>query len=387
LHALAWTVAIVSFRVALIPAQSCRPVSVDEVSEAIVLSTSWAAANVRDDGSFTYRYSRDTGEDLGGYNAVRHAGLVNAMYQAIEVGETGPEGLSYLDAADRGLQYMLDRLVEHDHWAAFAEPRHDVRLGGTALFVASLMHRRRATDETTHDATIHAALRFLIAQQDETGAPAAFWSPSTRLPVPDRFGPFATGEAAWALALGESDFPGLGYGHASDAVISYVVNDRRDREDILIRLPDHWLSYALAERGRPLSPTEVTYTERLAGDFAVMRRVEATRTDEGVQGFLRYGHALGAGVGAMGEGIGGLWRVGRSGVALGDDLDALGAHMECVAAILVDRQVQRDMVRFDESAELGAWFKDGVTQMDDQQHSISALLAAREILMMEADAR
>ena len=350
-----------------------------------MLSTNWAAANVRDDGTFTYRYSRESGDDLGGYNVVRHAGLVNAMYQAVLDGETGPPGLSYLDAADAGLAYMLDRLVEHDDWAAFAEPRHDVRLGGTALFVASLLHRRRATGEMVHDNTIHAALRFLIAQQDETGAPAAFWSPSTELPVPERFGPFATGEAAWALALGETDFPGLGYGEASDAVISYVVNDRREREDILIRLPDHWLSYALAERSRPLSVTETSYTERLAGDFAVMRRVEATRSDAGLQSFLRYGHALGAGVGAMGEGIGGLWRVGQLGIALDEDVEALAHHMECVAAILIDRQVRPDDVRHNAVAEVGAWFKDGVTQMDDQQHSISALLAAREILLTEAN--
>ena len=376
-----------SFRVALIPAQSCRSVSVAEVSEAIVLSTNWAAANVSEDGTFTYRYSRHSGDDLGGYNVVRHAGLVNAMYQAILSGESGPQGLDYQQAADAGLRFMLDRLVDHDDWVAFADPQHDVRLGGTALFAASLLHRRRATNESVHDETIHAALRFLMAQQDETGAPAALWSPSTELPVPDRFGPFATGEAAWALALGESDFPGLGYGQASDAVISYVVNDRREREDILIRLPDHWLSYALAERGRPLSPTEVNYTERLAGDFAVMRRVEATRSEDGLQGFMRYGHALGAGVGAMGEGIGGLWRVGRTGIALGDDVEALSGHMQCVAAILVDRQVRSDMVEFDRVAELGAWFKNGVTQMDDQQHSISALIAAREILIVEADGR
>ena len=95
-----------------------------------------------------------------------------------------------------GCGFMLDRLVDHDDWVAFADPQHDVRLGGTALFAASLLHRRRATNESVHDETIHAALRFLMAQQDETGAPAAFWSPSTELPVPDRFGPFATGEAA-----------------------------------------------------------------------------------------------------------------------------------------------------------------------------------------------
>ena len=288
LHALAWTVGIVSFRVGLLPAQQCRLVSEQEVSTAIDLSAGWAAANLREDGTYTYRYGRDVGEDLGDYNVVRHAGLVNALYQAVELGES-----EYLDPADAGLQYMLDRLVVHEDLVAFAEPRHDVRLGGTALFVASLMHRRRATGDTMHDETIHGALRFLINQQDETGAPAAFWSPATKEPVPNQFGPFATGESAWALALGETDFPDRGYGEASDAVIGYVVNLRRDREDLVFRLPDHWLSYALAERGRPLTEPEANYAARLAGDFALMSRVESTRTDSGLQGFVRYGHALG----------------------------------------------------------------------------------------------
>ena len=380
LHGIAWIIGITSFRVALVPPQSCRSVSIDEVSEAIELSAGWAAANVRADGSYTYRYGRDIGADLGDYNVVRHAGLVNALYQAVELGET-----ENLEAADSGLHFMLDRLRTHDDWVAFASPSHDVRLGGTALFVAALLHRRRATADTVHDETIHAALRFLIQQQDKTGAPSALWSPATEMPIPDNFGPFATGESAWALALGETDFPGRGYGDASDAVIDYVVSERRNREDLILRLPDHWLAYALAERARPLDAAEAEYAARLAGDFALMSRVESTRSDEGIQSFIRYGHALGAGVGAMGEGIGGLWRVAAGNHALVGERAAMAEHMECVAAVLIDRQVHLDDVRFDADFEVGAWFRNDVTQMDDQQHSISALLAAREILRFEAN--
>ena len=375
LHGLAWTMGIASFRIGLVPAQACRAVIDDEIAEAISLSAGWIATNVRSDGSYTYRYDRSTGEDLGGYNLVRHAALVNALYQAADLGDD-----RWLDVADQGLDFMLARQVHHQDWVAFARSPSDVQLGATSLFVAALIHRRRATGDRMHDDRIHEAARFLIAQQDSSGAPYAYWDPGTESPVPDRFGPFATGESAWALALAESDFPGVGYGDASDAVLSYIVNDRRNRENLILRLPDHWASYALAERDRPLDDAELSYVERLAGDFALMSRVEAQRTGDGIQSVIRFGHALGAGVGAMGEGTAGLWRIAHAGNGLAGSQDDLADRVECVTALLVDRQVQADDVVSDAGAEVGAWFKQDVTQMDDQQHTLSSLLLARVIL-------
>jgi hypothetical protein len=45
--------------------------------------------------------------------------------------------------------------------------------------------------------------------------------------------------------------------------------------------------------------------------------------------------------------------------------------------VLVDRQVSGDE---ENRLARGAWFDDGYTQMDDQQHAIAALLGAREVL-------
>jgi len=386
-HGLAWIIGITSFRVGLVAPQVCGSVAEGDLEEAIFLTASWAANNVNADGTYTYRFDRSAGEDLGGYNQVRHAALVSALYQAVESGDN-----RWLEAADLGFGYMTERLVRNNDWAAFAAPGGEVQLGSTALMVAAAIHRRRATGDTVNDALIHEGARFLIAQQDATGAPSAAWDRVTERPVPDRFGPFATGEAAWALALAENDFPGRGYAEASDAVLRYIVEDRRDREDRILRLPDHWASYAFAERNRTLTSAELVYVERLAGDFALMSRVESQRTGEGLQGFVRYGHALGAGVGSMGEGMMALWRLGqvdpasagggpRAGFAVsGFDSSDLTVHVECVTSLLVERQVRPDDVVSNADAEVGAWFRDDITQMDDQQHPLSALLAAREIL-------
>src|SRR5690606_12435676 len=55
----------------------------------------------------------------------------------------------------------------------------------------------------------------------------------------------------------------------------------------------------------------------------------------------------------------------------------------CAAGLLVDRQVdaaEAAEVAHPEAAE-GAWFTEGVTQKDDQQHALSALLLAEPVLV------
>ncbi len=53
----------------------------------------------------------------------------------------------------------------------------------------------------------------------------------------------------------------------------------------------------------------------------------------------------------------------------------------CVGGVLVDRQVGDDDVAPDDdpAAVTGAWFQFDITQMDDQQHALSALLGAAEL--------
>ena len=99
-------------------------------------------------------------------------------------------------------------------------------------------------------------------------------------------------------------------------------------------------------------------------------------------------------MGTLGEGLGNLWFV-----AADADRDAIAERALCVAGMLVDRQADgpgsddpgSDGPGSDDSsvddAELGAWFQFGVTQMDDQQHALSALLLALPILAEQADER
>ena len=367
----AWALLAVGIRVVLLPAERCSTPSTAEVSAALERAVAWAERSVRADGSYAYRYDRSTGEELGGYNLVRHAGMVSALYQ---VATRIP---SAAVAAEAGLDYMLERLVTTPSGIAFADDGIDAKLGATALFVAALHHRRALTGDAAHDATMRSAGEFLAGQIEENGAPAAFWSPATGQPVRGTYSPFGTGEAFWALALLAQDFPGEGWDEPARRIGHYIAVERRDHEHHLLRLPDHWAAYGFDALGERPDDDEARYLRHLAGDFGLMARFESTRTGEGLNRLVRGGQALGAGVGALGEGIGALRRLASREPALADLRDDLAERSGCAVGLLVDRQATGAGTGepAPDDLETGAWFRDGVTQVDDQQHAISALIA------------
>jgi len=61
---------------------------------------------------------------------------------------------------------------------------------------------------------------------------------------------------------------------------------------------------------------------------------------------------------------------------------AAGERSVCVAAMLIERQIDPTEARaFDDARRAaGTWVQFGITQMDDQQHALSALLRAMPIL-------
>jgi hypothetical protein len=83
-----------------------------------------------------------------------------------------------------------------------------------------------------------------------------------------------------------------------------------------------------------------------------------------------------------------LWRVSAVDQSMGADRAVVGERLRCVAGLLVDRQltpaeaarVAEVVPAVDAGAIRGAWFSGAITQEDDQQHALSALLAARGAL-------
>src|SRR5262245_59011795 len=107
--------------------EGCDTPSPAAVENAAEEAIGWLAHNQRPDGRWLYRYDIDDGRDVGGYNWVRHAGVLFALEQASAAGmtEAGP-------VADRGIEAARGRLVVHDDRAALVDAGQ-LTTGGTSL--------------------------------------------------------------------------------------------------------------------------------------------------------------------------------------------------------------------------------------------------------------
>jgi hypothetical protein len=197
--------------------------------------------------------------------------------------------------------------------------------------------------------------------------------------VADTRSPFFTGEILWALARLHAEFPDGGWDVPARRVSTYLATERDDAERRLPPVSDHWGAYAwdeIAAWPAPLTDDELAYAERQAGLFGLQVRYESQRRESGLARLTRGPHALPAGLGTVGEGLGGIRRLAGREPHLDVDHEDLDDRLTCVAGMLTERQTHSDDPRLD-----GAWFRaDDVTQLDDQQHAVSALLAALPVL-------
>lgn len=379
-------VLVAAFRGVVAMPERCGDVSVERLRASVSEAVGWFDRNERADGRWLYRYDRREDRDLGGYNTVRHAGVTMSLYQAAEAGFDDA-----LAVADRGAEYALGHLVRHDGWAAFHPDEGWATTGATGLLVAGLVHRRAATGgDDRYDAELEAMGRFLVSQTEPSGAVLAYWDPQRRTAVPGRYSIFYTGEAYWALALLHTEFPDAGWDEPARRVGRYLATERDEAEDVFPRIFDHWAAYGLAVTAswpdaasaeRPLTGEEVGYARRQAGLGGMQVRWESQRTDGWPNRWLRGRRAPGAGLGTIGESLTSLWLAAGEDERLADLREPLGERAVCAASMLAGRQVGAAEAEgtSDPRRTRGAWFASGVTQMDDQQHALSAVLRALPI--------
>lgn len=365
-------------RVGIVPAEVCPPVTIAGVGMSIEETVAWIARGMTPEGRYTYGYDRR--EDLvnRGYNGPRHAGVTMSLYQAHAV--TGSE--EALATADRGLEFALEGMFSHEGFMAW-EFLGEVNTGANGLLLAALAIRREATGDTIHDEVMRGIGRFLLVQQYPDGSISGYWHRSTGSdPI---YGTYSTGEASWALALLDRAFPGEGWGEAAARTVDYMATERDRREGRITRLPDHWAAYTISElRPGLLTDARIDYARQLAGYFGMRLRFEAQRRGDGINLLLRWFPGPPAGVGTAGEGIGALWLLADD-PRIEDLAPNIAERMICTAGFMVQRQVGAEEAAAGPRPDLtrGAWFYRGYTQMDDQQHVLSSLLAA--LTLMEED--
>jgi len=374
----AWLVAAAVLRVTMLAPEQCPPFAATDARAAAVAAIDWVAANQRADGRYLYEYQRRTGAASGAYNLVRHAATTMAVYQLVAAGET-----RYLEAADRGLGYMLERMVPTGEGAAgWAEPGDDIQLGAVALLAKALLVRREATGETGYDGELRAVGRFMVGQQQDDGVMLESWLAGSAAADPTRRSRYATGEALWALASLHDVFPGQGWDVAAWRTLDYLSLRRDDEERLFPNpWPDQWAAYSLGQMATwGLADHHIAYARRLAAAFGVQVRWDAQRGG-GIASMTHPPEPRGAGFGTVLEGLGSLGILASHDERLSDLDTVLAERLVCGAARLAAAQTGgSDTVGDDPLREVGAWFRNDVTRMDDQQHAASGMLLAEAVL-------
>jgi hypothetical protein len=373
----AWAVAAAGVRILIAQPERCAPLTDASVRHAIGETIDWATRTQAEDGRWIYRYDTVTNGDVAAYELVRHAGLILTLNQAAAAGFDRAQV-----PAARADAYARRFLVHRDDWTALGNidaPAAPIDVGASALWLSALSY------EPTPDLdTMRGLARFLAVNVFANGSVAEKWDPATGQPRPDEFSPFFTGETMWALARMHRLAPTEGWDRIVDRILHYVATERDEAEGWFPPLPDHWVSYALGEitTWRTLDRDEAAYAIRVGELESLQIRYESQRTNSWFSKLTRGNQALGAGVGAMTEALGALWRASGRDPRLREVHAVLAERAQCAAAQLVARQIDereaRRYVRPD--AVQGTWLHDGKTQIDDQQHATSGLLAVLEII-------
>ena len=353
--AIVYVVVLATLRLTLASPEGCDAPSPAALERTAGRAAEWLAENLRRDGSFLYESDRD-GVDLGGYNEVRHAGVLLSLYQAGE-----------LDAADRGLEWAIDHLETIDAGQALA--LHDrASVGGAALLTAALAERRVQTGDDAHDDLLRDLGAFLVSMQRDDGGFYVSIAPSSG--TLDRQGTsrYYPGEALWALARLENLFPDEDWDEPARRAATFIATRRDDVEDVIAPpLNDHWAAYGFAEMATwPTSGVDddvAHYARLLYGRFALLIRTESRR-DTALIGMLHGPPRRSSAVGTWVEGQAALARLAAVDERVADLEERIVESARCGTGVLVDRQEPN-----------GAWYARGATRMDDQQHAISGLLA------------
>jgi hypothetical protein len=372
----AWALAAAGIRLFIAQPEHCPTVTDASLRHAIDETIAWATRTQGDDGRWIYRYDAVTDRDVAEYEMVRHAGLILMLNEAATAGFEQARV-----PAQRGDEYARTQLLRRDDWIALGggDATTLIDVGASALWLAALSY------ESSPDLdTMRGLARFLAQNVFANGAVAEKWDPTTGRPKPDQYSPFFTGETLWALTRMHRLAPTEGWDRIVDRILHYVATERDEAEGWFPPIPDHWVSYALAEitTWRALDRDELAYAHRIAALESLQIRYESQRTNSWFSKLTRGKQALGAGVGAMTEALAALWRASGRDPQLRDDRGVLAERAKCAAGQLVARQVDaREAQRYVRpDAVQGTWLHNGETQIDDQQHSVSGLLAVLEIV-------
>ena len=369
-----WAVFLAGVRVAAVPPEDCGQDDRAAIEDAARQTMAWIQRNQLPDGTYVYEYNGYTNELTPQYNNVRHAGVTMSLYQAYgKFSET-----ETLNTADRALEWMLENTVRRDSWAALAPSGTYAELGASDLMLVSLEERRLATGDTQYDELMRELARFIVSLQREDGGFYIGYDLVADEPQREGTSRYYPGESLLGLAMLHNAFPDEGWDEPAWKALEFITTQRDEVEGVdFPPLPDQWTAMAIGEMASwGLTGQQTDYVHRLAARFGLLVRTEAQRQGSWYGLATKGRHARGAGAGTWIEGITGLWRAAWGDDRLADIREPLKERAVCMSGIMAENQVTAE-----EATEYGrpdvaqsAWFSEGVTRMDDQQHVLSGLI-------------
>jgi hypothetical protein len=374
-------------RIVIAPPERCASIPVAGIDAAATSAVAWFSQAQTAAGTWLYRYDADRDVDLGGYNWVRHAGVMLSLEQAASRADASSDAESGADRiAEDGQTAIRARLVRTPVGLGLDDGGGVLSTGGTSLFGLALAEREHRVSDARDAALLADLGRFVASQVQPNGSVLEAWAKGA--PVPGSTSPFTTGEALFFLARLEKLAPGVNHFEPTiRRVTRYLATQRADAEGFVPDASDHWAAYALAEMGEwpgtagALNHDERVFARRQMGIIGTQIRWESQRSDRAPNRWVRGSRTSGASLGTLGEAAAAWTRVAQREPSLSDQLGGLTRQVTCAASMLADRQISaaeaEAFVRPDRAA--GAFLRFGITQMDDQQHSLSALVAASDI--------
>lgn len=384
LSAAFWIVFLAGLRVAAVPPESCGQADPAAIESAARLAISWIENNQHSDGTFLYEYNAETDEDAPFYNNVRHAGVTMSLYQA--AGKLKDQAA--LAAAERALGWMLDRTTYRHGWAALA-PDGTAELGASDLMLVALEERRLASGDRQYDDLMRQLAAFIVSLQRDDGGFYIGYDLAADAPQTAGTSKYYPGESLLGLVLLDEALPGEGWDAYAWKALDFITTRRDEVEDVdFPPLADQWTAYAIGEMAGPrLSDQQVDYAHELAARFGLLVRSEAQRQGSWYGHLVRGRHARGAGAGTWIEGLAALWRASQKDERLADLAGPIRERAVCISGIMAERQVSAEEAAAysDPVKAEGAWFRSGATRMDDEQHTLSGLLYALDVIADDAD--
>lgn len=396
---LAWfVVCAVSFgaaRAVALP-EVCSNTTSSARRTAIAEGVGWIARTQDADGRFLYRYDAATDEVVPGYVWIRHAGTMLALAQVVAAGldVDGEAARAFTRANEASATQLVEAIVDDESRVGLLDGA-SVSTGGTALLLLALTE-----GDVSDDRLVESLGRHLLASvapgPDGTSIVLERADRSLRF-VEGSISRFTTGEVAFALARLERRQPGRGWGERVPEILDYLALHKADAEGFVPDMADHWAAYAMAEmtawpveswrsivgvESADFADHHVAWAEKQMGLSSIMVRYESQRTNAGLDRWLRGRTSVGSAIGTHGESLGG-W------ITMADAVDSLAGvraglreRLHCNASVVVARQIDGDEAQSYPEPERvrGSWLWFDITQVDDQQHAVSALVAAEREL-------